>query len=176
MFIESVGPNSKCVDFEIRTNWEFNSTTISPIYGGACYEVCARVCVYVCVCVRACVHACMHIRCLSIMNCQISLPAAVPAMHVSVAAAAHSIVCECTNFLLTCTWTWTLCKGWKMPNLYTSATVTSDGCFIPCRSPVLQKAMCPLKLDRLRSFVKVQDKRWVCYTLIHRGYAVCTGV
>ena len=102
MFIESVGPNSKCVDFEIRTNWEFNSTTIPPIYGGACYKVCVCVCararVCVCVCVRVCMHACMHIRCLSIINCQISLPAAVPAMHVSVAAAAHSIVCECTNF------------------------------------------------------------------------------
>ena len=97
-------PNSKCVDFEIRTNWEYNSTTIPPINGGACYEVC--VCVCVCVCVRACV----HIRCLSIVKCQISLPAAVPAVHVSVAPAAHSIVCECTN-LFTDTWTWTLCKG-----------------------------------------------------------------
>ena len=40
MFLESVDVNSKCVDFEVRTSWVFNSTTIPPIYGGACYEVC----------------------------------------------------------------------------------------------------------------------------------------
>ena len=45
VFMETVGPTSKCVDFEIMTNWEYNSTSIPPIYGGACYEVCVRVCV-----------------------------------------------------------------------------------------------------------------------------------
>ena len=31
VFMETVGPTSKCVDFEIMTNWEYNSTTIPPI-------------------------------------------------------------------------------------------------------------------------------------------------
>ena len=71
------------------------------MYVCACMRVCVRACVRVCVraCVCACMHACMHIRCLSIVKCQIPLPAAVPAVHVSVAAAAHSIVCDCTNFI-----------------------------------------------------------------------------
>ena len=63
MFLESIGPNSKCVDFEILTDWEFNSTTIPPIYGGACYKVCVcvRVCVCECACVRVvCVCVCLH--------------------------------------------------------------------------------------------------------------------
>ena len=61
MFLESVGPNSKCVDFEIRTNWVINNRTFLPIRGGACYEVrvCINVRVYVCACVRMCVRACM---------------------------------------------------------------------------------------------------------------------
>ena len=58
MFMETVGPTSKCVDFEIMTNWEYDSTTIPPIFGGACYEVC--VC-GVCVCgVSVCV-LCMRV-------------------------------------------------------------------------------------------------------------------
>ena len=52
MFMETVGPTSKCVDFKIMTNWEYNSTTIPPIYGGACYVVCVYVCVCMCVHVR----------------------------------------------------------------------------------------------------------------------------
>ena len=32
---------------------------------------------------------------------------------------------------------------------------------MPCRSPVLQKVKWPSQLDRLRSVVKVQDKRLV---------------
>ena len=59
MFMETVGPTSKCVDFEIMTNWEYNSTTIPPIYGGACYEVCMRAFVCVRACVRACVCVCV---------------------------------------------------------------------------------------------------------------------
>ena len=49
-----------------------------------------------------------------------------------------------------------------------SAAVTSDGCFMPCRSPVLWKAKWPSQLDRLRSVVKVQEKRWVCYRITER--------
>ena len=57
MFMETVGPTSKCVDFKIMANWEYNSTTIPPIYGGACYVVCVCVCVHVCV--RACMCVCV---------------------------------------------------------------------------------------------------------------------
>ena len=61
VFMETVGPTSKCVDFEIMTNWEYNSTTIPPIYGGACYEVfvCMHTCGHVCVCVCVCVFVCV---------------------------------------------------------------------------------------------------------------------
>ena len=58
-FLESVGSTSKCVDFEIRTNWVYNNMTVPPIYGGACYEVCVHVCVHACV--RACVRVCVHV-------------------------------------------------------------------------------------------------------------------
>ena len=37
--------------------------------------------------------------------------------------------------------------------------VTSDGCFSPCRPPVLQKAVYPLLLEGLLCFVRVQDRR-----------------
>ena len=57
--METVGPTSKCVDFEIMTNWEYNSTTIPPIYGGACYEVCVCACVRACVCVSVCMCVCV---------------------------------------------------------------------------------------------------------------------
>ena len=59
--METVGPTSKCVDFEILNNWEYNSTTIPPIYGRACYEVCLCVCVCVCVCV--CTSSCASCAC-----------------------------------------------------------------------------------------------------------------
>ena len=67
MFMETAGPTSKCVDFEIMTNWEYNSTTIPPIYGGACYEVCVCVvcvcvCVCVCMCVCVCACVCVYVR------------------------------------------------------------------------------------------------------------------
>ena len=52
VFMETVGPNSKCVDFEIMTDWEYNGTNISSIYGGACYEVGDCMCISVHVCVH----------------------------------------------------------------------------------------------------------------------------
>ena len=34
---------------------------------------------------------------------------------------------------------------------------------------MLQKVKWPSQLDRLRSVVEVQEKRWVCYSLIHEA-------
>ena len=59
MFMESLGPNSKCFDSELRVNWKRNSTTFPPLRIGACYEVC----VCVCVCVSVCYIACTYIVC-----------------------------------------------------------------------------------------------------------------
>ena len=60
VFMETVGPNSKCVDFEIMTDWEYNGTTISPIHGGGCYEVGGCEC-SACACLRICLSACMYV-------------------------------------------------------------------------------------------------------------------
>ena len=42
-----MGPNSRCVDFRIDGNWIIQNSTVGPIHGGACYEVCVCVGVWV---------------------------------------------------------------------------------------------------------------------------------
>ena len=46
-FAETHGPNSRCVDFRIDGNWIIQNSTVGPIHGGACYEVCVCVGVWV---------------------------------------------------------------------------------------------------------------------------------
>ena len=85
--METVGPTSKCVDFEIMTNWEYNSTTIPPIYGGACYEVCVCACVRACVCV--CVHVCVCVRNLGCVQYTLACIVAGPSTVTQSAAATY---------------------------------------------------------------------------------------
>ena len=147
--METVGPTSKCVDFEIMTNWEYDSTTISPIFGGACYEVCVcgvSVCfVHACICVSVC--TCVVAFCMCV--CVVCHTRPQRGVRVCVCVCVCSCVCVYVRvFMCVC-----------VPAAVLVVHAIVNGCFLSCRCLVLQKVRWPSMLDRLRLFVRVQDNR-----------------